>query len=155
MPVNAYRLGAQSQAFEDILSIPMDGLNEVAVAESKAVLDLLLPYCGQDKQPPFDLAHKLAWRLIKAFDKYESPTETQHSTGSGESLPSLWVKKAYRITGSWLVIARSATTEAPVDCARCRFGFSIAASGSSPSSARQSSFAPWLRLSRRSGGKTA
>lgn len=86
--VNRNRLAAQSRVFEDMLSIPSDGSNEVPISETRGSLDLFLPYCGQAKVPPFELDSDEAWKLIKAFDKYEvsPPQQVPTSSKSGADL---------------------------------------------------------------------
>lgn len=74
VPVNAYRLGSQSQVFEDMLSIPSAGSNEVPVAETKAVLELVLLYCAQGRAPSFDLEGQHAWEAANGLDKYDVST---------------------------------------------------------------------------------
>lgn len=65
--------------FSDRLANCNDGIAEIHVNETKAVLDLLLPYCGQEPVPAFDLACEQAWKLIAAFHKYEASLRSPFS----------------------------------------------------------------------------
>lgn len=69
--MNRNDLAAQSTMMKDMLSFPNDGSSEVTIAESKELLDLFLPYCGQGRVPLLDLDGPHAWTLIKTFDKYD------------------------------------------------------------------------------------
>lgn len=68
-----------------MFAIVSDGSTEVPLAESKALVEALLPYCGQGRADPFDLNDDLAWELIKAFDKYDvsRPSFVRSAKGLG------------------------------------------------------------------------
>ncbi len=71
--VHKKRLCAGSGMFDDMFEVGSSEAEvaEIPVAESSAVLEVVLPYCYPARAAPFPITHPVVTDVICALDKYD------------------------------------------------------------------------------------